>query len=192
MKKHPLRGQVHDFFMSIEVMTKEEYENGGKNIDIHFSFNDTPFGRALIASTPEGVLHLAFVDTKARALRELRHRFPRARYIEGTKIMHKNAFAIFKNGTLPKIRLHVKGTPFQLKVWNALLKIPSGHLATYGAIATRIKNPKAHRAVGTAVGANHIAFLIPCHRVVLSRGVLGNYRWGSARKKAVIDWESAR
>lgn len=183
-------GRLHDLFVTIEGMTPGEYRNGGHDLAINFSFKETPFGTVLIASTSKGVVHLTFVEKKSASLRELKNRFPHARFKETNDKLQRDALAIFKKGTLPEIRLHLKGTPFQLKVWRALLMIPSGRLSTYDTIARSIKNPKAHRAVGTAVGQNPVAFLIPCHRVILSRGPLGNYRWGSTRKKAMIGWEA--
>lgn len=184
--------RLHDLFISIEGMTPGEYRDGGRNLRINFCFSESPFGTVLIASSEKGIVHMAFVEKEPASLQELKKRFPQARFNERRDKIQEEACAIFKKGTLPEIRLHLKGTPFQLKVWRALLTIPSGRLSTYGAIAARIKNPKAHRAVGTAIGANPVAFLIPCHRVILSRGPLGNYRWGSVRKKAMIGWESAR
>lgn len=172
---------------SITRMKPGEDQDTG--LRISFSFYETPFGTALIASTSRGIAYLAFADKKNAALRDLKHRFPHAHHIEASDTMQKKALSIFKKGNHVDTRIHLKGTSFQLKVWHALLQIPFGRLATYGEIARRIRHPKACRAVGTAIGANPVAFLIPCHRVILSRGPLGNYRWGSTRKKKMIDWE---
>ncbi|OGG60616.1 cysteine methyltransferase [Candidatus Kaiserbacteria bacterium RIFCSPHIGHO2_01_FULL_56_24] len=185
--------RLHDLFVSIEGMTPGEYKRGGENLTINYSFADSPFGRILIASTTKGIAHIAFADDEKEVLKDLHEKFPNAAFTQKSDSLQKSALSIFSRGKkLDGIKLHLKGTPFQLKVWEALLRIPAGHLSTYSAVALRIKRPNAQRAVGTAVGRNPVAFLIPCHRVIRSTGVFGNYHWGSGRKKAMIGWEAAR
>lgn len=137
---------------------------------------------------------MAFEDDKEKAFGELKQKFPNASFIEQQDALQKNALSIFdKDWTqLNTIKLHLKGTDFQLKVWESLLTIPMGKLSTYGTLAEKIGNPKASRAVGTAIGSNPVAFLIPCHRVIQSTGHLGGYRWGSERKQLIVGWEGSR
>jgi len=187
-------GRLHDLFIHIEGMTPGEYKNGGENLMIRYSFAASPFGIILVASTPKGVCHLAFADGKAAALDTLKECFPKAHFGEKTESLHQIALSFFaKDRVEPHpLKLHVKGTGFQLKVWEALLRIPMGQLSTYSEIAERIRQPKASRAVGNAIGDNPIAYLIPCHRVIRSSGAFGHYHWGSARKTAMIGWEAAK
>lgn len=186
--------RLHDLFVNIEGMTPAEYKNGGKNLHINYSFAESPFGNLLVASTPKGVCYLGFAEEKTKALEDLQAKFPNARFQQKLDLLQQNALFIFQNdwSKLGEIKLHLKGTDFQLKVWEALLKIPMGKLSTYGSIAEQIGNPKASRAVGTAIGRNPVAFLIPCHRVIQSSGVFGGYFWGTTRKIAIIGWESAK
>lgn len=186
-------GRLHDLFMKIEGMTPGEYKNGGETLRINYSFSETIFGNVIIASTKKGICYLAFYDDKNDALEELRKAFPNAAYEQITDIHQANALSFFSKNwdDTSAIRLHLKGTPFQIKVWEALLKIPMGQLSTYSGIAKSIDNIKASRAVGSAVGDNPVAFLIPCHRVIRSTGEFGNYHWGSVRKTAMIGWEGA-
>lgn len=187
-------GRLHDLFIQIEGMTPGEYKNGGENLTIHYSFAESPFGNILVASTPKGICHMAFADDQEMALREFKLQFANARYAQMTDMIQQNALFIFTQDwkKLKEIRLHLKGTPFQLKVWETLLKIPLGKLSTYGSIAKEIESPKASRAVGSAIGDNPVAFLIPCHRVIQSTGAFGEYHWGSTRKTAMIGWEAAQ
>ncbi len=186
--------RLHDLFVSIEGMTPGEYKNGGENLTIHYHFAPTLFGEALVAATKIGICHLAFVQNKAMALKHLKSLFPKARFIKKKTPLHIQALQIFSTDkkNLKEIKLHLKGTPFQLKVWQSLLQIPVGELTSYANIAKKIRNAKAMRAVGTAIGANRVAYLIPCHRVIQSSGVTGEYRWGAARKTALIGWEAAQ
>lgn len=137
---------------------------------------------------------MAFADNERAALHVLQSKFPKATYRQMMDLAQQNAMFIFTHdwSQLNQIKLHLKGTEFQLKVWEALLKIPMGKLTTYGAIAREIQLPNASRAVGTAIGDNPIAFLIPCHRIIQSTGVFGGYHWGSIRKTAIIGWEAAQ
>lgn len=186
--------RLHDLFVKIEGMTPAEFRNEGKNLTINYSFTTSPFGNVIIASTQKGVCYMAFGKDNAKALNDLQNKFPNAAFREKSDLLQQNALAIFQNdrSRLPEIKLHLKGTDFQLKVWESLLKIPMGKLSTYGAIAEEIENPKASRAVGTAIGSNPVAFLIPCHRVIQSSGIFGGYMWGTTRKTAIIGWESSQ
>lgn len=186
-------GRLHDLFVNIEGMTPGEYKNGGENLSINYSFSATSFGTILAASTAKGICHLAFADNEADALAVLKHKFPNASYTEATDDFQTEALNAFSHeASAAKVKLHLKGTPFQLKVWQALLTIPTGNLITYGGIARIVNSPNASRAVGSAVGDNPVAFIIPCHRVIQSTGIMGNYHWGSNRKAAMIGWESAK
>jgi AraC family transcriptional regulator of adaptative response/methylated-DNA-[protein]-cysteine methyltransferase len=187
-------GRLHDLFVSIEGMTPGEFRNGGAELEINYSFAESPFGEMLVASTPKGICYMAFVEHEAAAFADLQSRFPNARFRQVTDLIQQNALYIFTQdwSRLPEIKLHLKGTEFQLKVWETLLQIPMGGLTTYKDIAGRIGNPQASRAVGSAVGENPVAFLIPCHRVIHSTGVIGQYHWGAGRKTAMIGWEAAR
>jgi len=186
--------RLHDLFVNIEGMTPGEYKNGGENLAIHYRFSSSPFGKILIASTSKGVCHLAFEEDDAVALRQLKSKFPNAMFLAQTTSIQQNALCIFQNdwNTLQEIKLHLKGTAFQLKVWKSLLEIPLGKLSTYKNIAEQIGNPNASRAVGTAIGNNPIAFLIPCHRVIKSTGKFDGYKWGTTRKTAIIGWEQSK
>jgi AraC family transcriptional regulator of adaptative response/methylated-DNA-[protein]-cysteine methyltransferase len=186
--------RLHDLFINIEGMTPGEYKNGGEELRINYSFAETPFGIVIIASTLKGICHLAFTENKQQALRDLKKQFPRAAFQQMVDSMQQNALFFFTQDwkKLSAIKLHLKGTAFQLKVWEALLKIPVGCLNSYAAVATAAGNEKASRAVGSAIGDNPVAFLIPCHRVIRSTGNIGEYHWGSERKTAIIGWESAK
>lgn len=195
-------GRLHDLFISIEGMTPGEFRNGGADLEINYSFAESPFGDILVASTAKGICYMAFVDRaaenhkdgEAAAGLDLQSHFPNARFRQMTDLIQQNALYIFTQdwGRLQQIKLHLKGTEFQLKVWETLLKIPMGGLATYKDIAGRLGNPGASRAVGSAVGDNPVAFLIPCHRVIQSVGAFGQYHWGATRKTAIIGWEAAK
>jgi len=186
--------RLHDLFISIEGMTPGEYKNGGEQLQINYSFAETPFGNIIVASTTKGICHLAFADDEKGALKQLQLQFPKAQFRQVVDTIQQNALFIFTQDwkDLSKIKLHLKGTPFQIKVWEALLKIPMGDVSTYSGIANAINNPNASRAVGTAIGDNPVAFLIPCHRVIRSTGDFGQYHWGSIRKTAMIGWEAAK
>ncbi|MDR2816454.1 MAG: methylated-DNA--[protein]-cysteine S-methyltransferase [Proteiniphilum sp.] len=187
-------GRLHDMFVTIEGMTPGEYKNGGKSLTINYTFTDSPFGTILIASTPKGVCYIAFVDNEADVLNILKSKFPNAVYVNTTDRIQQEALLVFTKdwSALNGIKLHIKGTAFQMKIWEALLRIPMGSLVTYKDIARYIENPGANRAVGTAIGQNPVSFLIPCHRVIQSTGAFGGYMWGPSRKKAMIGWEGAQ
>ena len=186
--------RLHDLFINIEGMTPAEYKNGGKNLFINYSFAESPFGNLIVASTTKGICYMAFNDDEGRALNDLKAKFPNASFTRKLDLMQQNALFIFQHDwrKLPAIKLHLKGTDFQLKVWETLLKIPMGRLSTYGSIAEKIEKPGASRAVGTAIGSNPVAFLIPCHRVIQSSGIFGGYMWGNTRKTAIIGGEGAK
>ncbi|MEO5996121.1 MAG: methylated-DNA--[protein]-cysteine S-methyltransferase [Chitinophagaceae bacterium] len=187
-------GRLHDLFINIEGMTPGEYKNGGENLNINYSFAESPFGIMLVASTSKGICHIAFADDANDSLQVLKATFPNARYTQMVDMLQQNAMFIFTHdwSKLNQVKLHLKGTAFQLKVWETLLKIPMGKLTTYGKIAKQIQLPNASRAVGTAIGSNPVAFLIPCHRIIQSTGVFGGYHWGTIRKSAMIGWEAAQ
>ena len=186
--------RLHDLFVNIEGMTPAEYKNGGKNLSINFSFAKSPFGNIIVASTAKGVCYMAFEDDETTALQNLQSKFSNGMFTRKLDLLQQNALFIFQHdwSKLPQIKLHLKGTDFQLKVWETLLKIPMGKFTTYGTIADKIKNPNASRAVGSAIGSNPVAFLIPCHRVIQSTGMFGGYLWGNTRKTAILGWEGAK
>ena len=186
--------RLHDLFINIEGMTPSEYKNGGKHLVIHYSFAESPFGSIIVASTQKGICHMAFNEEEAQSLKELKSKFPNATFHQKADILQQNDLFVFRDDWKKpeQVKLHLKGTEFQLKVWETLLKIPMGQLSTYGAIAGKIKKPGASRAIGTAIGSNPVAFLIPCHRVIQSTGTFGGYMWGNTRKTAIIGWESAK
>jgi AraC family transcriptional regulator of adaptative response/methylated-DNA-[protein]-cysteine methyltransferase len=187
-------GRLHDLFINIEGMTPGEYKNGGEHLTINYSYAESPFGNILVASTLVGICHISFADDEDAAFKALQENFPNATYKQMVDLTQQNVLYFFTHdwSKLNQIKLHLKGTAFQLKVWESLLKIPMGQLSTYGDIAKRIQSPNASRAVGTAIGSNPVAFLIPCHRVIQSSGIFGGYHWGSIRKAAIIGWEAAR
>ncbi|WDO13692.1 methylated-DNA--[protein]-cysteine S-methyltransferase [Flavobacterium sp. WW92] len=187
-------GRLHDLFIKIEGMTPGEFKNGGENLSINYSYAESPFGNIIVASTPKGICYMAFAENEETATADLKAHFPNADFKQKLDLIQQNALYIFTHDwdKLNQIKLHLKGTDFQLKVWETLLKIPMGNLSTYGQIAGEIQNPKASRAVGTAIGSNPVAFLIPCHRVIQSSGHFGGYMWGTTRKTAIIGWEAAQ
>jgi AraC family transcriptional regulator of adaptative response/methylated-DNA-[protein]-cysteine methyltransferase len=187
-------GRLHDLFIRIEGMTPGEYKNGGANLAINYSFATSPFGKICIGSTGKGICHLTFITSEEEGLTDLKQRFPNAVYRYGADKAQVNALKIFSRDwdTSSRIKLHLKGTDFQIKVWESLLKIPQGNLTTYGAVAGALQSPGASRAVGSAIGRNPVAFLIPCHRVIRATGNIGEYHWGSSRKTAMLGWEAAR
>lgn len=186
--------RLHDLFISIEGMTPGEFKQGGKNLTINYSFAQSPFGTVIIASTLKGICYMSFEENEHNALDDLKLHFPNAQYQYRTDKLQDDARLIFQNdwSCLDKIKLHLRGTPFQLKVWESLLKIPLGTLTTYGDIAQDIGNPKSSRAVGSAIGSNPVAFVIPCHRVIQRSGKISGYLWGETKKQAIIGWEAAQ
>ncbi|WP_309398907.1 bifunctional transcriptional activator/DNA repair enzyme AdaA [Cerasicoccus maritimus] len=183
--------RLHDLFVNIEQMTPGEYKNGGAELTIDYALALTPFGQAILAATPKGLTQLGFVESLEEGIDWLREAFPKATLREGESVHFAAARQLFRAdwSQLDRIKLHLKGTPFQLKVWQALLQIPSNRLETYGSLAQSIGDPKASRAVGTAVGANPISYLIPCHRVIRATGEIGGYHWNPNRKRLLIAWD---
>ena len=187
-------GRLHDLFVRIEGMTPGEYKMGGTALHIRYSLSDSPFGTLLIASTTKGICHIAFIDDPEQRLTGLKRRFPNATLSESADPTHQQVRHIFDlTAHQPSpIRLHLKGTEFQLKVWEALLRVPCAGVVTYKDIATSIGQSGASRAVGSAIGSNPIAYLIPCHRVIQASGAIGGYMWGPTRKAAILGWEAAK
>jgi AraC family transcriptional regulator, regulatory protein of adaptative response / methylated-DNA-[protein]-cysteine methyltransferase len=188
-------GRLHDLIVNAEAVTPGELQRGGLGVTVRYGFHPTPFGECLIAVTARGVCHLAFVEPVSRkdALARLEHDWPLAQLVPdqaATRDAAAKAFPPPGSHAVPSLALHVKGTNFQLKVWRALLEIPQGELTTYGALAKHVGNAKASRAVGSAVGANPVSYLIPCHRVIRASGELGGYAWGVERKKVMLRREA--
>lgn len=189
-------GRLHDLIVNAEAVTPGELQRGGLGIRVQYGFHPTPFGECLIALTPRGVCHLAFVApvTRKEAMARLEHDWPLAHLVpdqDATRPAVAKAFPAPGSNKVPSLSLHVKGTNFQLKVWRALLEIPAGEVTTYGAIATKVGDAKASRAVGTAVGSNPVSYLIPCHRVIRASGELGGYAWGVDRKRVMLARETS-
>ena len=181
-------GRLHDLFVGIEKMTPGEYKNGGAGLQINYSLIPGPFGDLLAAATDKGICFMRFSDDPSAALNELRAEYPNARLIGQETAFHRQAADIFRT-QCGRITLHIKGTPFQLKVWQALLDIPAGSLQSYGTVAQAVGSPTAVRAVGTVVGQNPVALLIPCHRVIGSDGKLTGYAGGLNRKQSLLALE---
>ena len=190
-------GRLHDLFLTWEAVTPGEYKLRGEGLTIRYGFHPTPFGEVLLGSTERGICNLSFVMPAGRsATRDaLNTNWPRAQLVEDPATTRPLVTAIFHSPAHdPKHRLHLylSGSNFQLKVWEALLRIPSGHVVSYRDIAGYLGDPKASRAVGNALAHNPVAFLIPCHRVIHSLGEFGNYHYGEARKIALLGWEMAK
>lgn len=184
--------RLHDLCLKIEAMTPGDYAKGGSGIVINYGFSYTPFGCAIAMVSDKGLCGLGFGDDPAVMLADMKARWPKATYQPNETRAQKLIHQIFGDKSQVIVPLHLMGTPFQIKVWQALLAIPSGHFSTYGTIAECLNNPNACRAVGAAVGKNPISWLIPCHRVLGSTGKLTGYHWGVERKRAMLAIESAR
>lgn len=185
-------GRLHDLFLRWEAMSPGDYANEGAGLTIRWGWFDSPFGRALVMGTDKGICGLALSAETGpeHAMADLTSRWPRATFIEDP--VHLDTWAHATLTMTGETRLHMIGAPFQLKVWEALLNIPSGQVTTYSEIAQAIGRPRAVRAVGTAVGRNPVSWLIPCHRALRKSGGLGGYHWGLPVKRAMLAWESAR
>lgn len=206
-------GRLHDLFVSFEAMTPGEYKSRGRGLFLTYGFHPTPFGLLLCIASPRGIAGLAFADTDARpgaapspvapegedlwspeaALADMRARLPEATYTEELAPAREIASLLFEpaaSQTRREIRLAVTGTNFQVRVWEALVRLPLGHTTTYADLAREVCTEKASRAVAGAVGRNPVSFVIPCHRVLRSDGGLGGYHWGLTRKRALLAWES--
>lgn len=187
-------GRLHDLLVATEAVTPGEFKSGGVGITIRYGFHETPFGRGLVGLTERGICRFEFVDTAgpARLLERLQSAWPEARLREdqpATGAVVEQMFARRGTGSETELKLLLRGTNFQLKVWQALLRIPEGSIASYGFLAEQLSCPGASRAVGTAVGQNPIGYLIPCHRVLRQSGDLGGYCWGVERKTAILGRE---
>jgi AraC family transcriptional regulator, regulatory protein of adaptative response / methylated-DNA-[protein]-cysteine methyltransferase len=192
-------GRLHDLFVSHEAMTPGDYKRRGEGLDMTYGFHASPFGEALLIATDRGLAGLAFVDedkgqTRQEALADMMQRWPKAHYAEASQKTASHARQIFGSewSREQPIRLVMIGTDFDVRVWEALLKIPMGRAVSYTDIARHIGSPAASRAVGSAVGRNPISFVVPCHRVLRGDGSLGGYHWGLTRKRALIGWETGR
>lgn len=189
-------GRLHDLFITVEAMTPGEFKNEGAGLMIQYGFHPTLFGECLLAITQRGICGLSFVPAgkRTQTLAELRDRWAGAKFSEEpetTQPYVNRLFARKRSISKKPLPVLLKGTNFQIKVWEALMRIPEGNVVSYADVARTVGNPKASRAVGTAIGDNPIAYIIPCHRVIQRAGVIGNYHWGSARKKAILGWEWA-
>ena len=188
--------RLHDLLVSVEAVTPGEYKTGGENLQIEYGFHSTPFGRCLLATTKRGICRLDFYDQQRKEdlVEILCREWPNA-IISPNENTTQNYIARIFNTNLEQpadLHLLLHGTNFQIKVWQALLKIPAGAVISYGSLAARIGHPRASRAVGTAVGKNPIGYLIPCHRVLRENGDIGGYRWGTERKLALLGYEYSR
>lgn len=190
-------GRVHDLCVALESATPGEMKSGGEGWLIEAGYADSPFGTCLVAASARGICHLSFVELgkEPAAWARLQSDWPRAGLQRDDVVAARIANTVFEKRMTrrfnPLLRAFVKGTPFQVRVWRALLNIPPGHLLSYKRVAASIGNPAASRAVGTAVGQNPLAYLIPCHRVIRETGVVGEYRWGRTRKCIMMAWEHA-
>ena len=190
-------GRLHDLFVSIEAVTPGEYKSGGLGVTLHWGIHSTLFGEVLLAASDRGLSAMFFIkdseSSRVEALVDLRSRWPAAQLRESSETTQSYADKIFSSKSSPSspLRTWVRGTNFQVQVWRALLEIKPGQLSSYGALAEKIGKPKAARAVGSAVGANPISLLIPCHRILRESGQIGGYHWGLERKRSILAWEHA-
>jgi AraC family transcriptional regulator, regulatory protein of adaptative response / methylated-DNA-[protein]-cysteine methyltransferase len=189
------QSRVYDLFTTLEAVTPLEYKQRGRGIRVEYGIHETPFGQALMGVTERGVCWLSFLSTDEDPhfeLEKMKEHWHQSVFHHNEPVTNEYMQKIFsRKSTSDKVHLLVKGTNFQVKVWQALLQLPMGSVTTYQDIACRIHQPRALQAVGSAVGSNHIAYLIPCHRVIRKDGVLGQYRWDAVRKKSIIGWEMA-
>ncbi len=191
-------GRLHDLFVSCEAVTPGEYKQRGAGLTIRYGMHPTPFGECLLAVTSRGICGLGFTAEHSGygcPLDELRHFWQQAELVydaSATEALIERIFPLPGAAPSAPLQIYLRGTNFQIKVWEALLRIPIGQVTTYQEIAAAIGQPQAARAVGNAVGSNPIPVLVPCHRVIRKEGVFGNYRYGSARKKALLGWELAQ
>jgi AraC family transcriptional regulator of adaptative response/methylated-DNA-[protein]-cysteine methyltransferase len=189
--------RLHDLFLSLEAMTPGEYKMRASGLTIHWGIRSTPFGNALFAATERGLCGLSFIDDEKAhsALTDLERRWPEATFRENVRFLApiaREVDARMRGKAATSLNLVLKGSSFQVKVWEALLSIPDGHVATYRSLARLIGMPGASRAVGNALAANPIGYIIPCHRVIRATGIIGNYQWGAERKMVVLAVEGAR
>ncbi|GAA0784711.1 methylated-DNA--[protein]-cysteine S-methyltransferase [Roseibium denhamense] len=187
--------RLHDLFVTHEAMTPGDYRSRGAGLDILYGFHPSPFGQVLIMATGKGLAGLGFADPgeEETALEDMCSRWPAARFVQDqnrTEPYARRVFSPQKWQQDQPLNIVMIGTDFEIRVWQTLLKIPMGKATTYSDIAAKLGNPKASRAVGTAVGRNPISFVVPCHRVLAKGGKLGGYHWGLTRKRAILGWES--
>lgn len=189
------QGRLHDLFLRWEAMSPGEFANRGAGMHLNYGWFDSPFGEAVVMGTDRGICGIAFASEIGRegAFEDLRIRWPEATYEENTETLRSWVETAFgQTESARKTPLVLIGAPFQIKVWEALLRIPSGYVTTYSDIADAIGKPKAVRAVGTAIGRNPVSWLIPCHRALRKSGELGGYHWGLGVKRALLAYEAAR
>ena len=181
--------RLHDSFVTIDAMTPGAYKSGAAGFVIHYDYAATPFGQVILASTSVGLCYIAFELCSETAVAALYKKFPNAEFQYARTTFQQQALAVFDQdwSSLHEVKLHLLASEFQIKVWEALLKIPLGFVTSYCDIA----QPSSARAVGTAIARNPVAFLIPCHRVIRKNMQIGCYKWGAARKQAILDWETA-
>lgn len=193
-------GRLHDLCVNLEAASPGEMKSGGAGWMISFGFADSPFGKCLIAESPRGICHLSFVENEKASLGELQKDWPQAKLKLDDSAAARLSEKIFTRNDAVQhagseagapLRAYVSGTPFQVRVWRALLNVQPGTLTSYGRLANAIDKPAAARAVGSAVAKNPLAYLIPCHRVIRETGVTGDYHWGPIRKRAILAWESS-
>jgi len=188
--------RLHDLFVNAEAMTPGAFKSKGAGLEISYGFHPSPFGECLLTVTERGICGLGFVADggRAQALKDFKQRWPAAKFQENpqkTRIYVDRIFNSKKRNGAHPVKLLLLGTNFQIKVWEALLRVPPGSVVSYEDLARRLGKPAASRAVGSAVGRNPISFLIPCHRAIRKMGITGDYHWGAARKKAILAWEAA-
>lgn len=187
--------RLHDLIVSTEGITPGELKTGGEGVNIHYGIHPSPFGSCLVALTKRGICHLSFhASDDPDKPEDLMKNWINATFTkdqEGTEDIVKKIFDIKKEQIPERINLYIRGTNFQLKVWEALLRIPPGYMVSYEDIAELIKRPDATRAVSSAIAKNPVSFLIPCHRVIRKMGIIHNYRWGTEKKLAILGWESS-
>lgn len=190
-------GRLHDLCVTLEASSPGELKAGGRGWDIAFGFAPSPFGECILGEGPRGICYLAFVDgsDEAAAQSELQETWPAATLTRNDSVAARRIESVFHRAppeaARPRLRAFVNGSAFQVRVWNALLRVPPGSLVTYGQLAIAVGQPSAARAVGSAVGSNPLSYLIPCHRVIRQTGMMGGYRWGVDRKRAMLAWESS-
>lgn len=189
-------GRLHDLFLGLEAMTPGEFKRGGEGLTLQWGVHATPFGETLFALAPRGLCGLSFLEgSRGEAVEDLQERWPAARLVEDsrrTEPLADEVVARMRGAAPQPLSLVLRGSPFQVKVWQGLLAIPEGRVVSYRGLATAIGQPNASRAVGTAVSQNLIGYLIPCHRVIRATGAVGEYRWGALRKQALLGVEGAR
>lgn len=187
-------GRLHDLFVSVDAVSPGEYKSGGSGLTIRYGEFDSPFGRCFLALSNRGICAMSFPVTESTddLVAELQEDWPAAMLKSDNKAARSAGKSIFDHKAGGSLKVLLNGSNFQIKVWEALLSIPPGTTTTYGELAESIGNPKASRAIGNAVGANRLAFLVPCHRVLRKSGELGGYKWGPDRKRAILAWEDTR